>query len=95
MGRHSRRPRLTILARLPAGQPHDLLGHADDHVVTVPTALARFMHTFEPEGDPPREWAERLYNIRQWTTLPAGGHFAPVEEPERLARDIVTFFAAL
>jgi pimeloyl-ACP methyl ester carboxylesterase len=25
--------------------------------------------------------------------MPRGGHFAPVEEPELVARDIVAFFA--
>jgi len=62
--------------------------------VSVPTAAAVFAHYFVPEGDPPREWAERLYNIRQWTVMPSGGHFAAVEEPERLARDIASFFAS-
>jgi pimeloyl-ACP methyl ester carboxylesterase len=60
--------------------------------VTVPTAVAVFDHQFIPEGEPPREWAERLYNVRQWTRMPSGGHFAAVEEPERLARDIIGFF---
>jgi pimeloyl-ACP methyl ester carboxylesterase len=66
-----------------------------DEVVEVPTAMAVFDNHFVDEGDPPREWVERLYNLRQWTPMPRGGHFAPVEEPELLARDIVTFFAAL
>jgi pimeloyl-ACP methyl ester carboxylesterase len=61
----------------------------------VPTAVAVFANHFVPEGDPPREWAERLYNIRRWTPMPSGGHFAAAEEPDRLARDIATFFAAL
>jgi len=47
------------------------------------------------EGTPPREWAERLYNVRQWTPMQRGGHFAPAEEPELLARDIAAFFAGL
>jgi pimeloyl-ACP methyl ester carboxylesterase len=63
-----------------------------DDFVAVATAVASFGHYFEPEGAPPREWAERLYNIRQWTTMPSGGHFAAVEEPQRLARDIARFF---
>jgi pimeloyl-ACP methyl ester carboxylesterase len=66
-----------------------------DEIVTVPTAVAVFPHTLIPEGEPPREWAERLYDIRRWTVMPAGGHFAPAEEPELLARDIAAFFAAL
>ena len=65
-----------------------------DDIVKVPTAIAVFAHEFVPEGEPPREWAERLYNVRRWTPMPSGGHFAPAEEPERLARDIAAFFAA-
>jgi hypothetical protein len=63
--------------------------------VNVPTAIAVFANQFVPEGEPPREWAERLYNVRRWTPMRSGGHFAPAEEPKRLARDIVAFFATL
>jgi pimeloyl-ACP methyl ester carboxylesterase len=66
----------------------------DDHV-EVPTAVAMFANHFLDEGDPPKEWFERLYNVRQFTPMPRGGHFAAVEEPELLARDIAKFFAAL
>jgi pimeloyl-ACP methyl ester carboxylesterase len=61
----------------------------------VPTAVAVFPHMLIPEGQPPREWAERLYHIRRWTVMPRGGHFAPAEEPELLARDIAAFFTTL
>ncbi len=64
-------------------------------VVHVPTGIAVFAHQFVDDGAPPREWAERLYNVRRWTLMPRGGHFAPTEEPARLARDIATFFADL
>jgi pimeloyl-ACP methyl ester carboxylesterase len=64
-------------------------------IVRVPTAVAVFPHTLVPEGQPPREWAERLYDIRRWTVMPRGGHFAPAEEPELVARDIAAFFATL
>jgi pimeloyl-ACP methyl ester carboxylesterase len=47
------------------------------------------------EGSPPREWAERLYDVRRWTLMPSGGHFAAAEEPELLARDIAAFFAEI
>jgi pimeloyl-ACP methyl ester carboxylesterase len=63
--------------------------------VRVPTAVAVFPHELVSEGEPPREWAERVYDIRRWTPMPSGGHFAPIEEPELLARDIVAFFAEL
>ncbi|HEY7027313.1 MAG TPA: epoxide hydrolase [Gemmatimonadales bacterium] len=63
--------------------------------VNVPTGIAVFASNFIDEGQPPREWVERLYNVRRWTPMPSGGHFAPVEEPELLARDIAAFFAGL
>jgi pimeloyl-ACP methyl ester carboxylesterase len=66
-----------------------------DDVVRVPTGIAVFANHFVPEGDPPREWAERLYDVRRWTPMPRGGHFAPAEEPELLAHDIIAFFAEL
>jgi len=64
----------------------------DGQRITVPTAYASFpgeiLH-------PPRAWAERAYNITRWTTMPAGGHFAALEEPEALAADIRAFFRPL
>lgn len=44
---------------------------------------------------PPREWAERFFNVQRWTTMPSGGHFAALEEPDRLVRDIREFFRPL
>jgi pimeloyl-ACP methyl ester carboxylesterase len=61
----------------------------------VPTAITVFSRHFVHEGVPPREWAERLYDVRRWTPMPSGGHFPAVEEPELLARDIAGFFGAL
>ncbi len=66
-----------------------------EEFVHVPTAIAVFAHSFVDEGAPVREWAERLYDVRRWTPMPRGGHFAPAEEPEMLARDIAAFFAGL
>jgi pimeloyl-ACP methyl ester carboxylesterase len=63
--------------------------------VQVPVAFANFDNHYVSEGSPPREWAERLYNVRRWTSMPSGGHFAAAEEPERLARDIAAFFAEI
>src|SRR5947209_17578207 len=53
-----------------------------DDRVKVPTGIGVFPNQFVPEGEPPREWAERLYDVRRWTPMPSGGHFAPMEEPE-------------
>jgi pimeloyl-ACP methyl ester carboxylesterase len=66
-----------------------------DDFVRVPTAISVFEHNFASEGEMPREWAERLYDVRRWTPMPRGGHFPAAEEPELLARDIDAFFAAL
>ena len=63
--------------------------------VQVPAGFANFDHNFVPEGSPPREWAERLYDVRRWTPMPSGGHFGAAEEPERLAREIAAFFSGI
>ncbi len=63
--------------------------------VGVPTGIANFAKQYVSEGVPPREWAERLYDVHRWTPMQSGGHFAPAEEPEQLAREIAAFFAAL
>ena len=60
--------------------------------VAVPTAMAVFANEFVPEGEPPRELFERLYDIRRWTVFPRGGHFAASEEPDLLASDIRAHF---
>jgi microsomal epoxide hydrolase len=45
---------------------------------------------------PPRSLAEKTYtDIRRWTVMPKGGHFAALEQPEALAREVREFFAAL
>jgi len=63
--------------------------------VQIPVGFANFDHNYVSEGSPPREWAERLYDVRRWTPMPSGGHFAAAEEPELLARDIAAFFAEI
>ncbi|MBH77647.1 MAG: multidrug MFS transporter [Dehalococcoidia bacterium] len=40
----------------------------------------------------PRSWVERSYNLLHWTEMPEGGHFAALEQPDRLLDDIRTFF---
>jgi pimeloyl-ACP methyl ester carboxylesterase len=58
----------------------------------APTGFAVFPKEI---ANAPREWAERFYDVRQWTEMPAGGHFAALEEPERLAEDLRAFFRPL
>jgi len=63
------------------------LGH-----IEVPTGIALFPADILP---PPQESAERRLKIARWTTMPRGGHFAAMEEPELLADDIRAFFRPL
>jgi pimeloyl-ACP methyl ester carboxylesterase len=61
--------------------------------VQLPCAFALF--PAETPANPPREWVERGYQVRRWTTMPRGGHFAAWEEPELLAQDVREFFRDL
>lgn len=61
----------------------------DSSRVEVPTACALF--PAEMLAWPPRSYVERLYNVRQWTEMPRGGHFAALEQPELLVEDIRRF----
>jgi pimeloyl-ACP methyl ester carboxylesterase len=63
-----------------------------DDRVAVPTAVTIFPADID---HPPREWAERVYDVVRWTEMPRGGHFAALEEPELLAEDIRDFFRPL
>ena len=42
---------------------------------------------------PPRSLAARMYtDIRRWTAMPHGGHFAAMEQPDLFAADVRDFF---
>ena len=58
-------------------------------IIQVPCGFSIFPKEL---NHPPREWAERTYNVRRWTEMPRGGHFAAMEEPGLLADDIRAFF---
>jgi microsomal epoxide hydrolase len=60
--------------------------------ITVPTAVAAFPREIIR---PPREWAARVCNLQRWTPMPAGGHFAALEEPRALVEDIRAFYREL
>jgi pimeloyl-ACP methyl ester carboxylesterase len=60
--------------------------------VPVPTCVAAF----------PKEiikcapsWAARRYDLRRWTAMPRGGHFAALEQPDLLVGDIRASFRQL
>ena len=58
-------------------------------LIEAPTALAIFPRELT---QPTRRWAERYYNLQQWSEMSSGGHFAPAEEPEALVADLRKFF---
>ncbi|RCX23693.1 microsomal epoxide hydrolase [Fontibacillus phaseoli] len=57
--------------------------------IEVPTGIALFAADVLL---PPKEWAMRNLNVTRWTSLPRGGHFAALEEPELLAQDMRAFY---
>ena len=61
--------------------------------VEVPTGCAVF--PAELLTWPPRSYADRIYNVTQWTEMPHGGHFAAMEEPDLLIEDIRRFRRSL
>ena len=64
----------------------------ENEKIQVPVAIAAFPNE---NTVPLREWSERSYNVQHWTDMPAGGHFAALEEPEKLVEDIRHFFKGL
>jgi pimeloyl-ACP methyl ester carboxylesterase len=65
----------------------------DGAAVTAPTAYAEFPKEML---HPPRSLAEPMFtNIRRWTVMKKGGHFAAMEQPEALAEDVRAFYRSL
>ena len=61
--------------------------------VTVPTGYAAFPKEIIV---PPRELAAKTYtDIRRWTVMKKGGHFAAMEQPAALAEEVFQFFRPL
>lgn len=58
--------------------------------VTVPTAVAAFRDPVFLM--PPRSLIAKSYDIVQWSDMPAGGHFAALEQPALLLADVRRFF---
>ena len=74
--------RLHGSAILPAGE-----------TIAVPTGYARFPREILK---PPRSAAARVFtDIRRWTIMPKGGHFAALEQPGLLADEVRAFFRQL
>ena len=57
--------------------------------IKAPTAVALFPKEYLEWA--PRSYVERIYNIQRWTEMPKGGHFAALEQPDLLVKDIREF----
>ena len=65
----------------------------EGRTVDVPTGYAEFPHEILR---PPRSLAARTYtDIRRWSVMPRGGHFAALEQPEALANEVREYFGLL
>ena len=58
----------------------------------VPTSYAFFPVEI---SYPPREWLERFFDLKRYTKMTSGGHFAATEEPQLLVQDIRDSFRFL
>ena len=58
----------------------------------VPAGFAMFPKDL---SHPPREWAQRFFDVQRWAEMPEGGHFAALETPELLVNEIREFFRPL
>ena len=64
-----------------------------DGTITVPTGYCQFPREMVR---PPRALAARTFvDIRRWTVMPSGGHFAAMERPDALAAELREFFKPL
>ena len=65
----------------------------EDLPLKVPTAVALFPKEYLEWA--PRSYVERIYNVQRWTEMQKGGHFAALEQPDLLIKDIREFAKSL
>jgi hypothetical protein len=58
-------------------------------VVPVPSAVALWPQELMLMPTP---LMERTFNLKRVTDMPAGGHYAPMEQPDELVADVRSFF---
>ena len=61
--------------------------------IAIPTGIAIFPK--EMSEWPPKSYVERIFNIKQWSEMDSGGHFAALEKPKLLVKDIIKFFKGI
>jgi pimeloyl-ACP methyl ester carboxylesterase len=60
--------------------------------IDVPTGCAIFP---KETVRSPKAWAEQAWDVRHWTEMPRGGHFAALEAPDLLVPDVRAFYRDL
>ena len=60
--------------------------------IEVPTGCAIFP---KETVRSPRAWADQAWDVRRWTEMPRGGHFAALEVPDLLVPDVCAFYRQL
>jgi len=60
--------------------------------IVVPTGIANFAGEITRS---PRAWVEARYDVRHWSEIPRGGHFAAMQVPDLFVEDVRTFFRAV
>jgi microsomal epoxide hydrolase len=60
--------------------------------INVPTGAAIFPAEIFVT---PRAWAEAAYDLRHWSVMSEGGHFAALEKPDLYLNDLQIFFRLL
>ena len=76
------------------GQADDRSGAPAQGKLTVPFGFASFPAEM-PALNPPRSVLERNYDLRQYTRMSKGGHFAMLEQRDALVGEIRQFFHKL
>ncbi|RNL58785.1 epoxide hydrolase family protein [Zhongshania marina] len=73
---------------------HQPWAPSHDHkpLVEAPCGIAIFPEEVLAQ---PKAWIEHYYNVKHLSEMSSGGHFAAMEEPEALLKDIQQFFASL
>jgi len=66
--------------------------HDRPRIIDVPTGFAVFPKELLML---PRALAAKLTDLRRWSILPRGGHFAPSEQPQLVADELRAFFAGI
>lgn len=64
---------------------------ASGQKVNTPTGVA----VFAGDAPTPKEWAERKANVKRFTVLEKGGHFAALEAPELWVGEVDAFFKSV